>query len=309
MDQQLQQQMAVIENIHRHHNYLCSLVKDTNKCSKLIRLFQSGEVDINMVLWPDTRFIFLALHNNNIKLLQFLLSEQDLIIDQQRLSMVLSIITKSNVNLYLNNDNSDHVDKHKQILLCLANCDLITVPILFMAVKYNWYTLLPDLLEISHQLQYLNQPDEDGKHVLDYACDMITRKRGIDTVKTLLLAGAVNSDYAIKHSQQGEIMWSEGVIKIINSDQNTRDKWLLQRDPVMADTSLNFCYVMAIRENKYKVKKPNSSRGRFFNILCQLPDTCIERVLFIQKSSTQHQYIPKKVLETTLRMYERQFFS
>jgi len=77
----------------------------------------------------------------------------------------------------------------------------------------------------------------------------------------------------------------------------------------MTDISLNFCYIMAIRENKYKVKKPNSSKGRFFNILRQLPDTCVERILFTQKLGPCDQYISKRILATTLRMHEQQFFS
>jgi len=170
------------------------------------------------------------MYSNNIRLLQFLLSDQNLIIDQKGLRQDLILLTGYNASLYPGG-NCDNVDKHKRILLCLANCNLITVPILFMAVEYNWYTILPDLLKIPHQLQQLNQPDEGGKYMLDYACNMVTRKNGVDTIKTLLLAGAVNSNDVVENIQRDKSgCWSDKVIKLITSSQDTRDEWLLQQD-------------------------------------------------------------------------------
>ena len=42
----------------QHHIYLCSLAQDVNRYDNLIRLFQSGEVNINMIL-PSKYQIFI----------------------------------------------------------------------------------------------------------------------------------------------------------------------------------------------------------------------------------------------------------
>jgi hypothetical protein len=62
MDEVQQQQVFANFNLAiNNSNYLCRLAENHIKCDKLIRLIENGEVDINTVLWPDTRFLFIAI--------------------------------------------------------------------------------------------------------------------------------------------------------------------------------------------------------------------------------------------------------
>lgn len=61
------------------------IAENSKEASELFGEIQSDLVDINMVIYPDDRFLFIALRNNNLPLLQFLLVQSQLVIEPARL--------------------------------------------------------------------------------------------------------------------------------------------------------------------------------------------------------------------------------
>jgi hypothetical protein len=252
-------------------------------------------------------FIHSHIHTKNVKLLNFLLSQQQLIIDQDRLRINLLNLADdgSQLTRYDKRRQNDYIGKYRNVIWCLAASVVVSVPILNLAIERQWFCLIDGLLRIEQQRKYLTQVDQYGKTALDYAC----KTDHVPTIKALLLEGAVNG---VQNQNQNQSQnWSSKVVKLLNKYFDCpliRCQWKLESDVAMAAASLNYAYVMAIREDKYIVKKPNSLRGRFFLILSKLPDTCVERILLLQ-AGDDRELIPRNILQITLRMYERRFFT
>jgi len=287
--QQFAEQFAQQFNLGvQNSNSIARAAEKPKSSFKLIEKIRSGRVDVNVVLWPDDRIFFVALRNKNMLLLQFLLSQTNLEIDQSKLELLLPN--------FFSDYNSGRDD---EIILLLANSSLVAVPLLNLAIINRWLTVVPELVTATSQQQYLTQPDRYGKTALDYAY-----VPGLNSMIKLLLLNNTVKNIQIKNYDCN----IDRLFRLMaDKPDETRKCWLLEADLAMSKACLILAYVMAIREGRYKITKPNSRRGRYFNILLGLPDETIEIILLRQQSDKRDR-ICKQTLSLVLQTQSRQFF-